>query len=233
MAGALALAALAGCSGSEGRNLAPSAGPVTAAPPGTGGAAPVPSVTAPPPVTGVPGLDSRDAFCAAWSRFAGSFQVVAVAAAFAEDPSEAFVLETEAAPLVADAYRTLGAEWPAELRAERDTVLTYVLGGFASRSQRVVQALTAAGASDAMLVEIGDAWLDALARRDPEAATLEVRLSDSARAIVDAAAASFAASAVPVNTDPALVSDAPTPGLDAYLAANCPDEGLLAGNEVG
>lgn len=238
--GALALGVLlAACSGGAGRNLAGPAAPTV--PPGaTAGpeatvaepADPVPPPTD-PPVTGVPGLDSDDAFCSAWSRFAGSFQVVAVAAAFAGDPAAAFELEVTAAPVVERAYADLAANWPDEISAERDTVLTYVFGGFAGRAGRAVEQLRAAGGDDAALDAIAAGWLDALSRRDPENPLVDVRLAGGDRSLVTLAASGFGASNQPVNVDPALVSEVPTPAFDAYLARTCPDEGLLAGNEVG
>ena len=171
-------------------------------------------------------------FCAAWSRFAGSFQVVAVASAFAAEPAEAFALEVTAAPVVEAAYADLAANWPDAIAAERDTVLTYVFGGFAGRASRAVEQIRLAGGDDPALAAIGDAWLDALARRNPDEPTVSVDLAGGDQSLVDAAAAVFGAANRPVNVDPALVSEVPTPGFDTYLAQTCPDGGLLAGGEV-
>lgn len=226
----LGVAALAGCSGGDDSSgQAPLAGPAL----GTAGtrtgeptAPPGPPPTAPPPETGVPGLDSDDAFCAAWSRFAGSFQVVAIASSFAA-PGEASRLEVAASGTVASAHAEMMSRWPAELAAEHDAMLIEAFGGFAARAERAASYLSpdVVGAVDA-------AWLDALARRNPDEALLDVQLDGRAAAALAAAADAFGAEVVPVNADPTLVSDVATPLTDAYLAEHCPDEGLLAGSDV-
>src|SRR5690606_10449555 len=75
----------------------------------------VPEVTV--PETGVPGLDSDVDVCRAWSEFAGSYQVVAVAAAFGDDTADVARLEVIASPVVAGAYDDMVADWPDELAA--------------------------------------------------------------------------------------------------------------------
>lgn len=180
------------------------------------------------PEEGVPGLDSDLAVCRAWSRFGGSFQVVAVAASFGSgDP---FALEVVAAPTVVAAYDGLLAAWPAELAAERELVADSFLGPFARRAERARQALVDAGADDATLAAVDAAWLAALAERDPASPDLAVDLPDDVWALVDAAAADLGGQVVPVPQDPSLVTDAEVPLTEAFLAERCPDQGTLLGD---
>ena len=71
--------------------------------------------------TGVPGLDSGDAFCAAWSRFGGSWQLLVQVGA-AGDPVQLARLEVIASTVVQGAYGDVFAAWPAELESEREVV---------------------------------------------------------------------------------------------------------------
>ena len=193
-----------------------------------------------PPVTvseldeiGTPGLDSDDAFCSSWSRFAGSFQVVAVTAAFGSGPPEQLAaLEVAAAPTVTTAYDDLLANWPEELAEEEAIVADEFLGPFARRLDEARAALDAVGADAATITTISDAWLTGLAQRDPATPEFIVDLSDDEWATIDEAAAVFAAQRVPFGTDPSLVTNVVTPLTDEYLAISCPDQGTLSGQEV-
>lgn len=179
----------------------------------------------------MPGLDSDDAFCAAWSAFAGSFQVIAVASSFLYDqPQRAFELEVAGSITVTDAYAALGASWPADLEAERDAALDALLGPFATRATRARAVLERElpGGAEA----VAAAWVDALATRDPENPDIALVVPADASTRLGAAALAFAESEQPVYADPALITDAETPRTDAYLLANCPDQGLLAGADV-
>jgi hypothetical protein len=242
--------ALAACSGSADDDVAvPGAGTGSASAPAgpsdgspdLAASAPAPLPTTvppapppPPPETGVPGLDSPDAFCAAWSRYAGSFQVVAVASSFLiDEPQRAFELEVAAATTVTDAYAALAATWPAELETEREAALDTAFGPFAARAERA-RVLLARAIEDAGTGQeaVAAAWEAALATRDPDDPGLQVDLPGDAQAAVTAAAGGFAESEQPIYADPALVTDVATPLTDAYLLANCPDEGQLAGSDV-
>jgi hypothetical protein len=186
------------------------------------------------PETGVPGLDSDDRFCAAWSRFAGSFQVIAVTAAFGEGPPEQVdTLEVLAAPVVVDAYDELLAAWPDELAAEEDVARDDLLGPLTTRLREGVRALGDAGASEADLAAVEEAWLTALAARDPSTPEFAVDLPDGLWEVVDEAAALFGERTPAFADDDRLVTDADTPMTDEYLALTCPDQGTLAGGEVG
>lgn len=181
----------------------------------------------------MPGLDSDDAFCASWSRYAGSFQVVAVTAAFGSGPPEQLAsLEIAAAPTVTAAYEQLIANWPDELSSEAQIVADEFLGPFARRLEVARQALRDAGADDATIATIAEAWLAGLAQRDPTTPEFVVDLSDEIWQVIDEAAAGFSALRVPFQSDPSLVTNVETPLTSEYLAISCPDQGTLSGQEV-
>ncbi len=185
------------------------------------------------PDIGVPGLDSTDAFCASWSRFAGSFQVVAVTAAFGSGlPEQLASLEVAASPVVTDAYDALLANWPDELSSEADLVADDFLGPFARRLQEAENSLDSVGADQATIDAIGEAWVAGLAGRDPSTPEFTVDLPDATWAVIDAAAADFSGRLVPFSSDPSLVTDVDTPLTNDYLAVSCPDQGTLSGQEV-
>ena len=185
------------------------------------------------PEVGVPGLDSDDAFCSSWSRFAGSFQVVAVTSAFGSgSPDQLAALEVAAAPTVTAAYEQLVATWPDELAAEADVVADEFLGPFARRLEVARTALQEVGADDATIDAIERAWLEGLARRDPTTPEFVVDLSDEMWTLIDDAAAAFSRQRVPFAQDPSLVTEVETPLTSEFLAVSCPDQGTLSGQEV-
>lgn len=185
------------------------------------------------PEVGVPGLDSADVFCSSWSRFAGSFQVVAVTAAFGSGPPEQLAsLEVAASPVVTQAYDDLLANWPDELSSEAELVADDFLGPFARRLRTARESLMGAGADPDATEAISDAWLAGLAGRDPTTPEFTVDMTDESWEVIDAAAADFASRLVPFADDPSLISDVSIPLTDAYLAASCPDQGTLSGQEV-
>lgn len=190
-----------------------------------------PPVTPAPADTGVPGLDSDDAFCAAWSRFGGSWQVAAAASAFG-DPGDAARLEVIAAPTVAAAYDALFAAWPDELAVEREVVADEYFGAFQRRSAAALDQLVEAGAGHEEQVMLVDVWVEALAGRDPGNPVLSVEVPAELAPLVDDAAAAFAAARVPLTADPSMVITAETPLTDDFLVTACPDQGSLVGGEV-
>lgn len=191
----------------------------------------VPLTTPPPADTGVPGLDSADAFCAAWSRFGGSWQVVLAATAFG-DPDQAARLEVIASTVTGDAYDAIFAVWPAELAGEQQTVADRYFGAFQRRSADAFAALDGAGATATDVEQLAIAWVDALATRNPSEPELAVELTDDLAALVDEAGAAFAAARVPLTSDPSMVITAATPLTDDYLATACPDQGSITGQDV-
>ncbi len=252
---ALAAATVVGCSrdddaGSTSSAAVTSAPGVTAEPSSAASEAPVTSIvddtalpvgTLPPgpPITyetvpeqGIPGLDSPDRFCAAWSRFGGSWQVILGAAVFGDDPADAFRLEVIASPVVGEAYDAVFAAWPPELAGERDVVADQYFGAFQRRSADAAAALDEAGAGAADREAISEAWIAALSVRDPEQPVLDVALPDGIDPLVTEAARLLATRRVPFPADPSMVIVAETPATDAYLTATCPDQGLLAGQDV-
>lgn len=183
--------------------------------------------------TGVPGLDADDAFCRSWSRFGGSFQVVAVNAAFgAGGDLRLATLEVVAAPTTTSAYADLSLEWPDELADEADAALDGVYGPFARRLAQARIALVDAGATDADLEEIGEAWVQALATRRPDDPEVVIDMPDELWTLVDAAAPAYLDEVGAWADDDSLVTDVEIPLTSSYLADNCPDQGVLAGQEV-
>ena len=117
--------------------------PVSNDPPGRRPRRPSPPTTV-PEATGVPGLDSADAFCAAWSRFGGTWQVALGAGAFG-GPAESTRLEVIAAPVVGEAYTSIFGVWPADLGSEQDVVADAYFGAFQRRSADASAAARAGG----------------------------------------------------------------------------------------
>lgn len=184
------------------------------------------------PEIGVPGLDAEEVVCRAWSRFAGSFQVAAVAASFGDDPFGSAVLEVAASPVVTAAAAEMVEVWPEELADEAEAVADRYLGPFARRSGRALDRLIDAGADDAQLQRLSEAWLDALARRDPAEVLPDLILDDDLADLVEAAAVDFAAAVPPIPLDPSLITDVEIPLTQEFLFESCPDRGTLAGGEV-
>ncbi|MAT06476.1 MAG: hypothetical protein CL424_15670 [Acidimicrobiaceae bacterium] len=183
--------------------------------------------------TGVPGLDDDDVFCRSWSRFGGSFQVVAVNAAFgASDDLRFATLEVVAAPTTASAYAEMSQAWPDDLADESDAALDDVYGPFARRLAAARTALVDAGATPADLEAIDTAWLEALATRRPDDPEVVIDLSDELWALVDEATPAYLDEVGPWVDDDSLVTATDIPETNAYLADNCPDQGVLAGQEV-
>jgi hypothetical protein len=179
----------------------------------------------------VPGLDSGDSFCAAWSRFGGSWQILVQASATAE-AAEVARLEVIASSLVDDAYDDVFAAWPVELESERDVVADEYFGAFQRRSADAAQALADAGASPDDVAALGQAWSAALEAYDPLAPAIGVAVPDGLDSTVDAAAIAFAEQRVPLPADPSMVITASTPLTDEFLATACPDEGWIVGQDV-
>jgi len=240
--------ALTGCSGSdEGSASSPPAAPTSAAaaetspPPGT-----TPSTDMPPasdtadgpgstiavvPDTGVPGIDSGDPFCNAWSRFAGSFQALAFASNFAE-PDDAIRLEVAASDAVLVAVVDLDGAFPAEVETEREMFLDGLLGPFAARSALARQSMLDAGLTPAQVTAIGETWLDAVAESGIGDPRLAVEIPVESAESFDRAVVVFGSNVPAVAADPSLVTDASAPLTESYIADTCPDQGILGGNDI-
>lgn len=203
--------------------VAPSTLPVDSAP-----------VASPAPEpTGVPGLDDDDPFCADWARYAGTVQVLSVAAAFGElDELGLTRLEIAAAPDLVTTIGVLAARWPDEIASERDTVLAGSMGGWRERSGAVVDTVQAEGVDTGQLAGLGLAWTELLASRDPEAPVPDLgAYTPEQLAVLDAQAPIVLGALGAFTTDGALRREpVDAPATRAYLAATCPD---LAASGVG
>jgi hypothetical protein len=194
--------------------------------------APTDPATSPPtvPDTGVPGIDSEDEFCRAWSEFAGSFQALAGAWALG-DPTEAARSEVAAADVVRDAATALDAQLPTELEPERGAVGTLV-EPLSRRAEAARDELVSAAVTDDGIEALGAAWVEALTAfgvDDPAIAVIVPPEVDEAA--FGAAAASFGAAKPSLIEDPSLIVDIEIPLTEQYLMANCPDQGTLGGND--
>ena len=182
--------------------------------------------------TGVPGLDSADEFCRSWSEFAGTFQALALAASLARDPSDAARTEVAGSSTIVAAAAGLDEHLPDELEPEREALTVGLVGPMARRAAAAVDALTAAGLTDVEISALGEAWLGTLTTSGLDEPIEDVPLDPAVADRVDAAAASLAAARPSIVEDPALITDASTPLTLAYLADHCPDQGILAGNDI-
>lgn len=185
-----------------------------------------------PRATGIPGLDSDDPFCAAWSRFAGSWQVLSVGSSFLGDPDRVATWEVASSPVIAEAYAALIDNFPEQLAAEADAVAEGYFGVLLRRSSDAGSALIAAGADADAIGRLSEAWLAALAARDPADPDLTFAVPSDLDAMVAEAVAALIADRVEFHLDPAMVVVVETPGTDAYLGTACPDQGTLTGQEV-
>lgn len=186
----------------------------------------------PVPETGVPGLDSDDVFCAAWSRFGGTWQVLTVGAAFLDDPVTVASWEAASSQVVLNAYDELVANFPPELADERDLAVGEYFGVLRQRIETARLALERAGVDADDVARLGEAWIAALSVRDQFDADIRLQLPPDLEPLVTEAAGSVLAQRGPFNQDPTMVVTAATPATDDYLAVACPDRGALAGQEV-
>lgn len=176
---------------------------------------------------GIPGLDSDDAFCAAWSRFGGSFNVVAPIAAFGDD---AWLAEVLAAPTMVESAAAMFENWPDELADVRHQAEVISFGPLIERMTRAQQRLIDAGATDAEIVVLRDAWALFLADYNPEDPGVEIQTDGTVDEMINAAVAATESAEQPFSSDPALITD-PVPEFYDYLR-NCPDQGTLAGQDI-
>jgi hypothetical protein len=201
---------------------------VVESPPGTS----VPITTVALPDTGIPGLDSSDAFCAAWSRFGGTWQVLLVGSSFLADPVEVARWEIAASPVVASSYADLLANFPGELAAEAETVADGYFGALERRSADAAAALAATGATADQVERLATSWLSALAARDPASPDIGLEVPADLTDVVDEAAAAFRSRRTQFASDPSMVIGVDTPLTDSYLETACPDRGALTGQEI-
>jgi len=184
------------------------------------------------PEQGVPGIDSDDPFCRGWSEFAGSFQALTLASVAGADPIAGARLEVIAAGAVAAAVQTLDDGFPDSIIDERDVFVDDVIGPFARRAERAVDALRSVGVTAGDIELLGDAWLVALVEAGVDDPELVVVVPADLDPAVDAATVAFSANVPPIAADPSLITQADAPATFRYLAEQCPDQGTLAGNDA-
>jgi hypothetical protein len=179
----------------------------------------------------VPGIDSADPFCRAWSEFAGTFQALTFASA-GPDPFSAARLEVVAAAAVVSSAQQLDADFPEQIADEREVFVDDVIGPFSRRAARALDELESAGLAPLEVELLGDAWLTALAESGLDDPEILVTLRAELDAAVETATAAFTANLPPIVADPSLITDAEAPATFDYLAGRCPDRGTLAGNDA-
>lgn len=187
-----------------------------------------------PPVaeTGLPGIDSDDAFCRAWSAYAGSVQALSLAWVL-QPPEAAAALEVASSAAVIAAVRSMANDLPDEIESNRQELTADVPGPFLRRSERARQLLVDAGLSSAQIDELGAAWIDAITEQGIDTETLRIDVPEAAAGGLEQASQIFVAELPPIVEDPTLDTTAFDIGPSlAYISANCPDQGTLAGNDV-
>jgi hypothetical protein len=142
------------------------------------------------------------------------------------------MLEVLAAEAIVKAVGGLGEHLPAELETARTLLTVDFAGPMLRRSERALTELAAAGASAEDVSAYAALWLAALARVGVSDPQISVDLTTVNRATLDSAVASFAAALPSITSDPSLITDAEIPTVEAYLVANCPDQGTLLGNDI-
>lgn len=185
----------------------------------------------PVPETGVPGIDSDDAFCRSWSEFAGSYQALSFAWAV-QGAVDAARLEVIASDVLPSAIETMTASLPAALEPEREALVVELPGPILRRAERAREILLVNGQDDASVEQLGELWLAAVADQGLDAETLTVSIDDSELdAAVEESALMLLDELPPIIEDPSLIVDVEIPLTEAYLFDNCPDRGTLAGND--
>lgn len=187
-----------------------------------------------PPVaeTGVPGIDSENAFCRSWSRYAGSVQALSLAWAL-QPPAEAARLEVAATAAITQAVERMADDLPAEIESNRQALTVDVPGPFLRRAERARALLAEAGLGEDQIDTLGAAWIDAITEQGVESESLSIEIPPELDAALDVASQAFAAELPSVVEDPTLDTTAFDigPSLE-YISAECPDQGTLAGNDV-
>ncbi len=119
-----------------------------------------------------------------------------------------------------------------ELASEADTVADGYFGVLYRRALDAGAALLIAGADAEAIDRLSEAWLAALAVRDPADPDLAFVVPDDLRALVAEAARGLRAQRVDFHLDPSMVVSVATPLTDAFLETACPDQGTLTGQEI-
>ncbi len=182
------------------------------------------------PDTGVPGIDSTNVFCRAWAQFGGTFQGLAIAWGVG-DADLAAHNEVAASSAVLSAVADLDANVPTEIEHERAD-LAALVEPMSRRAAAARDELVAAGVADVGILDLGDAWLVALADAGIDEPAIVIAVPDTVEEVaLSAASAAFAAARPPLIDDPSMITDVAIPDTEQYLIDNCPDQGTLLGND--
>lgn len=179
----------------------------------------------------IPGLDSEDRFCRAWSRFTGTFQVLSVSAAFGlVDDAELLRRELVSAGTTIQSGSDLVDAVGDVVESELGVVSEFLVGPYSARAADALAALVDAGASRDDLDALDAAWLSALESNDWAELELDLLVRGDRADLIDRAARIFSAQRPGWFEDTALdVAEFSIPLTIDYAVANCPDEGVLAG----
>lgn len=206
-------------------------GPVPPRPPDVAVSDSVLEPIEPVPDTGVPGIDSDDAFCRSWSEFAGSYQALTFAWAI-QGGVAAARLEVVATDALSSAVAGMAEHLPAEIESNRQALTVDLPTPLLRRAERARGLLADAGVDEATIVALGDMWLAELTDSGLQSETLAVAIDDTALdEMVDEAARMLLEQLPPIIEDPSLIVDADISVTENYLFENCPDRGVLSGND--
>ena len=131
----------------------------------------------PVPDTGVPGIDSDDAFCRSWSEFAGSYQALTFSWALVGGQPSAR-LEVMANGALRAAVAQLADALPDELSSERQALTIDLTTPILRRAERSRELLLVEGVDEATIDALSSLWLAALADAGPESDDLTVPIDD-------------------------------------------------------
>ena len=175
----------------------------------------------------MPGIDAADEFCAAWARYGGTIQIIAVAVNFGEldERRRRRTLELVSAPTIVDAVAEIEATWPADIAAERDLAVDGYLGPYAAAGRqggrRARGCRGRRGADRPSCASRGPAsWRRAIptSRRSPSPCPVTWPPPSPLPQ------PRFDSAVTPWGADPSLTADLDEiPATKAYLAAHCTD----------
>ncbi len=181
--------------------------------------------------TGVPGIESDDMFCRSWSEFAGSYQALTFAWAI-QGGEAAARLEVVATNVLSSAVDQMAANLPTELEVERQALTVDLPSPLLRRAERTRGFLAAAGVDDGTIEALGEMWLAAVTDAGLESETLAVTIDDDQlNGSVLKSALTLLDELPPIIEDPSLIVDVDISATQDYLFENCPDRGILAGND--
>lgn len=181
--------------------------------------------------TGVPGIESDDDFCRSWSEFAGSYQALTFAWAI-QGGEAAARLEVVATDVLSSAVVKMGTNLPVVLESDRQALTIDLPTPLLRRAARARELLAQSGVDEATIEALGSMWLVAVTDAGLESETLSVPIDDvQLNGSVAEAALLLLEELPPIIEDPSLIVDVDISATENYLFENCPDRGVLAGND--